>query len=324
MTFYVCETSGPNILGLQACTALGLVKVYCEVNAEAKSQAFSSKSISDIHEDYPDQFGGIGSFPAHFHITLKDDANPVVHATRKYPVHLQKELKEELDRMESLEVISKVTQPTDWVNSLAFSRKQNGKLRVCLDPKDLNKAIKRTYHKTPTLEEISHKFSGAKFFSKMDAQHGYWAIHLDDKSNLLTTFNSPFGRYRFLRLPFGLKVSQDIFQQKMDQILEECPGTLGISDDICVFGATEEEHDRNLRNLMEVSKKRGLVFNKDKCHIKKDRINFYGLIWDSKGAHPDPKKMRQHNKEAITNECDRTAAIPWSCPIYEPIHTKLE
>ncbi|GFO13988.1 hypothetical protein PoB_004049300 [Plakobranchus ocellatus] len=100
----------------------------------------------------------------------------VVHATRKYPVHLQKELKDELDRMESLEVICKVTQPTDWVNSLAFSRKQNGKLRVCFDPKDLNKAIKRTYHKTPTLEEISHTFSGAKFFSKMDAQHGYWAI----------------------------------------------------------------------------------------------------------------------------------------------------
>ncbi|GFO45200.1 polyprotein [Plakobranchus ocellatus] len=210
----------------KACTALGLVKVNCEVTAEAKSQAFSSKSISDIHEDYPDQFGGIGSFLRHFNITLKDDANPVVHATRKYPVHLQKELKVELDRMESLEVISKVTQPTDWVNSLAFSRKPNGKLRVCLDPKDLNKAIKRTYHKTPTLEEISHKFSGAKFFSKMDAQHGYWAIHLDDESSLLTTFNSPFGRYRFLRLPFGLKVSQDIFQQKMDQILKECPGTL--------------------------------------------------------------------------------------------------
>ncbi|GFO26050.1 enzymatic polyprotein [Plakobranchus ocellatus] len=94
-----------------------------------------------------------------------------------------------------------IQEPTDWVNSLTFSRKQNGKLRVSLDPKDLNKATKRTYHKTPTLEEISHKFSGAKFFSKMDAQHGYWAIHLDDESSLLTTFNSPFGRYRFFPTP---------------------------------------------------------------------------------------------------------------------------
>ncbi|GFO29369.1 transposon ty3-i Gag-Pol polyprotein [Plakobranchus ocellatus] len=85
----------------------------------------------------------------------------------------------------------------------------------------------------------------------------------------------------------------------MDQTLEECRGTLGISDDVCVFGATEEEHDRNLCNLMEVSKKRGLVFNKDNCHIKKDKINFYGLIWDSKGAHPDPKKCANIIKKLL-------------------------
>lgn len=198
MTFYVCEAYGPNILGLQACIALGLLKVNCEVNAQEDSQNFGSSSIADIlhvYENYPGQFVGIGNFAEQFNITLKDDDHPVVQAPRKYPVHLHKDLKEELDRMKKLGVISKVTQPTDWVNSLAFSRKQNGKLRVCLDPKDLNNFIKRTYHKTPTLDEISHKFSGANFFSKLDAQRGYWAIHLDAESSLLTTFNSPFGRY---------------------------------------------------------------------------------------------------------------------------------
>ncbi|GFN96971.1 hypothetical protein PoB_002347700 [Plakobranchus ocellatus] len=192
--------------------------------------------------------------------------------------------------MESLNVIQKETEPIDWVNSIAFSRKSNGKLRVCLDPKDLNKVIKRTHHKIPTLEEISHKFSGAKYFSKLDAQHGYWAIHLDEYSRKLTTFSSPFGRYRFLRLPFGLSVSQDIFQFKMDQILEKGEGTLGISDDVCVYGETEEEHDRNLLHLLKVCKEKRLVFNSDKCYIKQPQISFYGLIWDENGVHPDPQK----------------------------------
>ena len=141
-------------------------------------------------------------------------------------------MKAELDRMEELSVIKKVTEPTDWVSSLTFSRKANGKLRICLDPKDLNQASKRTYHKMPTLEEITHQFSGARVFSKLDARHGYWSIELDSESSYLTTFNSPFGRYRFQKLPFRLKVSQDIFQEKMDMILEQCPGTLGIADDV--------------------------------------------------------------------------------------------
>ena len=203
--------------------------------------------------------------------------------------------------MEALNVICKESEPTDWDNSIAFSRKTDGKLRICLDPKDLNKVIKRTHHKIPTLEEIVHKFNGAKFFSKLGAQHGYWAVHLDESSSKLTTFNSPFGRYRFLRLPFGLNVSQDIFQMKMDQILEECPETLGISDDVCVFGKTEEEHDENLRNLMKISQKRGLVFNSKKCFIKQKQIS-YDLIWDENGVHPDPQKCDNiQKKEAPTN-----------------------
>ena len=162
-----------------------------------------------------------------------------------------------------------------------------------MDPKDLNKAMKRTNHKTPTLEEITHKFSGAQVFSKLDARHGYWSIMLDEESSYLTTFNSPFGRYRFLRLAFGLKVSQDIFQEKMDMILEQCPGTLGIADDVAVFGKDDADHDRNLHNLMCVAHKYGLIFNIDKCEIKVPRIKFFGCYYDKDGARPDPAKVEE-------------------------------
>ena len=107
----------------------------------------------------------------------------------------------------------------------------------------------------------------------------------------------------------------------MYQILEECPGILGILDDVCVFKKTEEEHDENLRTLMEVIKKRGLVFSKEKCHMKKDKINFYGLFWDSKGTHPDPKKCANISRKSSPKN---VTELPQFCSVYEPIHPMLE
>ena len=100
--------------------------------------------------------------------------------------------------MECLGVITRVEEPTDWVSSITYVQKANGKLHLCLDPRDLNKAIQHDHHKTPTVEEFVHEFAHSRFFTKLDAHHGYWSIVLDQDSSLLTTFNSPFGRYHFL------------------------------------------------------------------------------------------------------------------------------
>ena len=94
-------------------------------------------------------------------------------------------------------------EPTDWVSSLAYSWKANGKLRVCLDPGDVNKAIKRDHYKTPTVEEITHQLAGSKKFTKVDGTSSYLCIVLDYESSLLTTFNTPWGRYRFVLTPMG-------------------------------------------------------------------------------------------------------------------------
>ncbi len=145
-------------------------------------------------------------------------------------------VKEKLEDMVAQGIIVPVTEPSDWVSSLAYSWKANGKLRVCLDPKDLNKAIRRDHYRTPTVEEITHELSGSKVFTKLDGTSCYHCVVLDEESSYLTTFNSPFGRYRFLRLPFGLVCSQDIFQRMMDQILDHCEGVIGIADDVIVHG----------------------------------------------------------------------------------------
>ena len=113
-------------------------------------------------------------------------------------------------------------EPTDWVSSLTNSWMANGKLRVFLHPRDVNKAIKRDHYKIPTIEEITHQLAGSKKFIKVDGTSSYPCIVLDYESSLLTMFNTPWGRYRFVRLPWGLTCAQDIFQWMMDQILECC------------------------------------------------------------------------------------------------------
>ena len=146
---------------------------------------------------------------------MKDDALPVVCPTRKVPFGLQDKLKTELDSMEAKQVICSVTEPSNLVHSLVCVEKPNGKLRVCLDPKALNDNIKRPYYPMRSIDDIISQLSGANYFSVLDATKGYWAIRLDKPSSMLTTFNTPFGRYRYLRLPMGIRSSQDIFRESL-------------------------------------------------------------------------------------------------------------
>ena len=116
----------------------------------------------------------------------------------------------------------------------------------------------------------------------MDTKCGYWNVNLDLESSYPTTFNSPFGRYRFLRMPFGLKMSQDVFQAKIDQTFQGCNGTVGIAHDIIVYGNSEEEHDNRMKRCTST----GLKLNPHKCKIKKEKIKFCRVICSADGIQP--------------------------------------
>ena len=146
--------------------------------------------------------------------------------------------------MEKQGVIRKVSEHTDWCSSLAYSVKKDGSLRICIDPQKLSQALKRCPHKVPTLEELNPQFAGSTVFSKLDAKEGYWSVHLDPDSQLIITFQTPFGRYSWIRLPFGFRVSQDISQARMDEILEDLKGVVGITDDVCVHGKNIRRRNR--------------------------------------------------------------------------------
>ena len=159
--------------------------------------------------------------------------------------------------MEKNKVICKVTAPTERVNGLVVVEKPHkNQFRVCLDPRDLNKAIQRPHYPLPTLEDVTTKLAGAQYFRVLDVRSGYWAIKPSPESSLLTTFNTPFSRYRFLRLPFGISSAQDEFQRRVDETYEGLRGVAAIVDHILVFGKTREQHDNNLRAVLQRTRER--------------------------------------------------------------------
>ena len=296
------DTPGPAILGLPSCSRLRIVNLNCsiqlrkygkpvKVSKEREKVKQDMKNIKQINSNddlikaYPDRFEGIGKFPGTYHIYLKEDAIPVVHTLRKCLMAIRPLVDKKLDKLLEQEVIVPVTEPTDWVSSLAYSWKADGDLRTCLNLTHLNKPIR-----TPTLEGITHELAGSTKLTKVDESSSYYCIVLDYESSLLTTFNTHRGRFCFVCLPFRLACAQDIFQRMMYQILDHCEGVIGIANDIIIHGKDDAEHDRRLHKFMKVTREYGLVLNK-KCEIKSNSVKFFGCIYDKHGAHPDPSKV---------------------------------
>ena len=227
----------------------------------------SCKTVEDLKKLYPNSFDRLGSLKGAYNIRVDPTVKPATHARRKVPIKSKEAIDKELDYLIEEEIITEQVEPTPWVSSVTFLRKPNGEVRVCLDPSNLNKAIIREHHKPMTVEEIAHALAGATVYTKADALKAFLQIHLTHEASLLTTFNSHRGWLRFLRMPFAAKMSQDVFQLWMDAILEQCPGVIGIHDDMAIFGMDQQDHDTNLINLLNICQKKGLVLNSKKLEL---------------------------------------------------------
>ena len=221
--------------------------------------------MEDLKKLYPNSFDRLGSLKGAYNIRVDPTVKPATHARRKVPIESKEAIDKELDYLIEEKIITEQVKPTPWVSSVTFPRKPNGEVRVCLDPRNLNKAIIREHHKPMTVEEIAYELARATVYKKADALKAFLQIHLTHEAFLLTMFNSHRERLQFL--PFGAKMSQDMFQLQMDAILEQCPGVIGIHNDMVIFGVDQEDHDANLINLLNVCQKEGLVLNSKKLEL---------------------------------------------------------
>ena len=171
------------------------------------------------------------------------------------------------------------------------TKKPNEPVRICLDPRNLNKAINREYYKMITLEEVTSRLLGAQYFTVLDATSGFRATPLSKESSILTTFQTPYGRHRYLRMPFGIWSAQEVFQKKLDSIFEGLPGVHIIVDDILVAGSTVEEHDDRLRATLATARKNRIKFNPKKIQRCSTEVKFFGEMLRKDGLKADPEKV---------------------------------
>ena len=278
--FILVEQVLPPILGPKSCLELELVQ-----------RIYSLKEES-LESEYADVFEGLGEIRSVQHkIKIDPNATPVIHPPRRVPVALREPLKEELQRMEKLGVIMKATDPTAWVHSLVIAKNKNNKIRVSLDPSDLNRAVMLEHFPMQTIEDVISRMSNAKVFSVLDANHGFLQVKLDKDSSKLATFDTPFGRYNYTRLPFGTASAPKVFQNIMSHLFDDIEGVEVIVDDLVVWGEKTEQHDVRRRQVLDRCRERNLKLNKDKCRFRVSEVSYVGHLLSADGVKPDPLKV---------------------------------
>lgn len=292
LTFNVVNGDYQPILSLHTSIALGIVTL---ADCDVLSLAISPQS-NTILEEYKDVFEGLGELPGEYKIVTDETVKPKVHPPRRVPVAVRPKIKEKLDELVQRNVITPVTEPTEWVSSMLAVIKPN-KLRICLDPRDLNEAIKREHYQMPTIEEVATRLDKAKLFTVVDAKDGFWQKKLDRESSYKTTFNTPFGRYRWLRMPFGISSAPEVWQRTMHEFVEGLQGVEVIADDFVIAGfgdTTEEAHkslEQNERSFFTRCREWNLKLNKQKVSRAQTDVPFMGHLLTPEGLKPDPRKI---------------------------------
>jgi len=296
--FYVSENhSSCSLIGLNTVRDIGLLSVD-SVHGECTS----------LLSQFSNQFEGLGKIMGYEHsITVDPSVVPVACASRKIPIHIQPKLKTELERLEKLDIVEKCSKPTDWVSPIAIVPKPNNEIRVCLDPLYLNKAIQRERYELPTSQEIFSRIGNSKIFSVVDARNGFHQIALSEESQLLTTFITPFGRYVYKRLPFGLTSSAEIFHKTMVDKLQGLDGIEIYIDDILVHAETKAEHDIRLKNLLVRCKEINLKLNKEKSQICQSSVKFLGHVVTDSGLAPT--RDRAHAIASMSSPTSKTEVM---------------
>lgn len=254
--------------------------------------------VESIHKEsvvkqFPRVFKGLGRLKDSYKIEVKEDATPFALTTpRRVPIPLLPKVREELQRMEKMGVMSRIEEPSDWCVGMVVVPKHNGKVRICVDLTKLNESVRRERHILPSVEQTLAQIGGAKYFSKLDANSGYWQIELNPDSAKLTTFITPFGRFHFNRLPFGITSAPEHYQRRMTEVVGDIEGVVCLVDDILVSGKTQEEHDQRLATDLSRLNDAGITLGLEKCEINKTSVRFLGQLVDETGVKPDPEKVQ--------------------------------
>ena len=297
------------IIGASSAQEMGLIQLNMEnvlaIATQQKQQSHKTKPMTkeSVMQKYPLVFQGeLGRLAGKVHLMVDETIMPTKQPVRRVPIAIKEQLQKELQRMEEMGVIAKEEQPTDWISSLVTVKKPNGKIRVCIDPKPLNRALIRSQYLMSTLEDLLPELAEARIFSVLDVRNGFWHISLDDQSSKLTAFGTPFGKYRWKRLPFGVSTAPEIFQERLNAAIKGIRGVYTVANDIFIIGkgSTEaiarEDHDKNLTALLDRCQEKGIKLNGERCQIATQKVKYMGHVLSSDGLLSDSAKIEAIQK----------------------------
>ncbi len=291
LMFVVIEETEIPILGLPSCQELCVVERLDEAKVDKPDQEPCVSHLPQSFKHYMDVFQGIGKLPKCHSIRIKQEYTPVVRPARRLPFKIRDQVKAKLDQMEQLQLICKVVEPTEWVSPMVVVQKPGGDVRICLDPLDLNKAVQRQHYPVPTAQELFARIGKAKYFSTLDATSGFLQVPLTEDSSYVTTFATPFGRYRYLRLPFGICSAPEVYQQLMEELFGDLEGVEIYFDDFFVWGETLEQHNDRLKAVFERCRKVNLRLNLSKSRFLLPELPWIGHVIAYQQLRADPDKV---------------------------------
>ena len=258
-----------------------------------KPGSINISSVEDLLKLYPNSFDRLGSLKGEYDIKVDPTVPPVQHARRKVPIESKAAIEEAIDYMVKQDILEPQIKPTPWgiFSNLSSQTYRGSKAMPGCEGTLTKPSSGRT---TSPRQWRKLLISWLELWSsqRQTPLRPFYRYNLTEESNKLLVINTHKGRYRFKRMPFGAKMSQDVFQMKMDLIMARCPGVISIHDDIVVYGVSEEDHDANLVNLLNVAQIEGLVLNSKKLELKRPRVSFFGAEYSADGMHPCPKKIQ--------------------------------
>jgi hypothetical protein len=264
---------------------------WAEIRTVDETQGTQLNALIEQFQDvFKNDIGAIPEYQAQ--LILQEGSRPIYIKPRQVPYALKNKIENEIERLENLNIISKVDH-SEWGTPVVPVVKPNGSIRLCADYKvTLNKIIKDENHPIPRIEDIFSSMSGGKYFCTLDISNAYLHMVMNEESAKLQTLSTHKGLYKVNRLMFGVKVAPSLWQRYMDSILQGLDGVQCFFDDILIQGPTFEETLRRLRKVLEIVKKNNLRLNKDKSKFFQKSVQYLGHIIDENGLHKTPEKVK--------------------------------
>lgn len=272
-TFFVIKNGRQSLLGRDTAIRLNVLRLGLNVNCVEETTPFPKWKGIKVK------------------LWIDHEVKPVQQPLKRIPVALEDKVAANLKDALNRDIIEEVKGPSSWISPIVLAFKENGDIRLCVDMRVANRAIRRENYPIPTFESFMTRLKDAQYFSRLDLKDAYYQLELDETSRKITTFITPKGLFRYKRLMFGVNSAPELFQRHLEQLLITCPNAMNYIDDVVIFGASEQENDKAMKDVCKIFSENNVLLNVQKCIWKTSQLKFLGHILSDKGIEVDPDKI---------------------------------